>query len=247
MAQKYLIRLDDACPTMDKAKWKRMEDILDRCGVKPMVGVIPHNEDPMQQIDPADDGFWNKVREWNKKGWAIALHGYNHRYETEDGLNGLNPLWKRSEFSGLPLNAQKEKVREGIALLREQDINPRYFFAPSHTFDDNTLIALHDESDIRIISDTIATHPYVYKGFVFIPQFCGQCREIKLKGVFTFCLHPSTMKEESFENTNKFLQLHKKEFTSFDAIDVCNKKAKCFFDKALSFSYFFFRRLRGIS
>ncbi len=29
MNNKYLIRLDDACPTMDKAKWQRIFDILD--------------------------------------------------------------------------------------------------------------------------------------------------------------------------------------------------------------------------
>ena len=33
---KYLIRLDDACPTMDAQKWSRIEDILNRGGVKPM-------------------------------------------------------------------------------------------------------------------------------------------------------------------------------------------------------------------
>lgn len=45
MNNKYLIRLDDACPTMDKAKWQRIFDILDGNGVRPMVGIIPHNED----------------------------------------------------------------------------------------------------------------------------------------------------------------------------------------------------------
>ena len=59
---KYLIRLDDACPTMNCAKWVRVEDILDRYGIKPMVGVIPNNEDPEQVIDVYDDDFWSKVK-----------------------------------------------------------------------------------------------------------------------------------------------------------------------------------------
>lgn len=89
---KYLIRLDDACPTMDGAKWQRMFDILDRYVVRPMVGIIPHNEDPKQEIDAPDVEFWNKAKLWHQKGYAIALHGYNHCYISNEGLKGLNPL-----------------------------------------------------------------------------------------------------------------------------------------------------------
>ena len=41
MERQYMIRLDDACPTMDRAKWQCMEDMRDAVGVKLMVGVIP--------------------------------------------------------------------------------------------------------------------------------------------------------------------------------------------------------------
>ena len=107
---KYLIRLDDACPTMDAVKWQRVEDMLDRYGVRPMVGVIPANSDPKQIIDSEDVAFWDKVKTWENKGWAIALHGYDHCYISEDGLKGLNPLWARSEFAGVSLEKQKEKI-----------------------------------------------------------------------------------------------------------------------------------------
>ena len=135
------------------------------------------NEDPKQEIDPEDGAFWVNVRAWEQKGWAIALHGYNHCYTGNGGLKGLNPMWSRSEFAGLPLDEQKEKIRKGVAIMRENSINPKYFFAPSHTFDENTLNALREESDIRIVSDTIATRPYRYKDFIITPQFGGQCRE----------------------------------------------------------------------
>ena len=78
MKSKYLIRLDDACPTMDKAKWQRMEDILCRFGVRPLVGIIPNNEDPETSPDPEDSFFWEKAHKWENAGWTIALHGYNH-------------------------------------------------------------------------------------------------------------------------------------------------------------------------
>ena len=246
MEQRYLIRLDDACPTMDAAKWKRLEDILDKYGVKPMVGVIPHNEDTMQQIDPTDDNFWGKVKNWEAKGWAIALHGYNHCYDSNSGLKGFNPMWSRSEFAGIPLDVQKERIRKGMKIMTEHNLNPKYFFAPSHTFDENTLIALREESNIRIISDTIATRPYRYKDFIMIPQFGGQCREMKLSGLFTFCLHPNTMKDEAFEKTDKFLKTYREMFTSFEKLDLSNVTKKSLSNRLLSWGYFTYRRIRKI-
>lgn len=241
--KRYLIRLDDACPTMDAEKWLRMENILDTYGVRPMVGVIPANKDPKQQIDAVDTEFWTKVKAWEKKGWAIALHGYDHCYISNDGLKGLNPLWERSEFAGVPLNEQKMKIREGIEVFNAHHISPKYFFAPSHTFDANTLLALREESNIRIISDTIATRPYRKGEFVFIPQLGGRCTEMKLPGVWTFCLHPSTMKEEDFASTERFLQAHKEKMIGFDELNLTRLKGKDLMSRLLSWVYFTRRKV----
>lgn len=107
----YLIRLDDACPYMDRAKWQRMEDVLDRYGVKPLVGIIPANADPKTMIEREDPRFWEKAHSWEKKGWEIALHGNDHVCISNGGMKGLNPFWKRSEFAGLPLEQQREKIK----------------------------------------------------------------------------------------------------------------------------------------
>lgn len=37
---KYLVRLDDACPTMYSDRWQKIEEILDKHKIKPMVGII---------------------------------------------------------------------------------------------------------------------------------------------------------------------------------------------------------------
>ena len=243
---KYLIRLDDACPTMDRTKWGRIEAILDRYGIKPMVGVIPYNEDPKQEIDSVDANFWNKVHQWENKGWAIALHGYNHCYSSDGGLKGLNPMWSRSEFAGLSLEEQRLKIRKGVAIMREQGFNPQYFFAPSHTFDENTLAALREESDICIISDTIAIKPYKNGDFVIVPQLGGHCVEMKLPGVWTFCLHPNMMSDENFVDTEMFIQTHKDQFVSFDKLDFSSVKQKDWFSKLLGWGYFTLRKIRGM-
>lgn len=244
MGTYYLIRLDDACPTMNRDKWARIESILDKYSIKPMVGIVPDCKDESLMIDNPSPDFWAKALKWHKKGWTIALHGYNHCYSSDDGKKGLNPMWTRSEFAGLPLIEQREKIREGVAIIREQGINPKYFFAPSHTFDENTLTALREESDIRIISDTIAIRPYRYKDFVFVPQFSGQCRKIKMKGLFTFCLHPNTMNDEAFRRTDRFFQEHWEKFISFNDVDFERVGKKNCFDKFLSWGYFTIRNLK---
>lgn len=227
---KYILRLDDACEKMDIEKWDRMEQLLDKYGVKPLVGVIPHCEDPMMDDYPIDSNFWSKVNNWISKDWSIAMHGYNHVYSTECG--GINPINKRSEFAGEPLEVQKEKIRKGISIMREHDINPNIFFAPSHTFDKNTLLALKAESDINIISDTIANDVYYQDDFQFVPQQSGRVRKLPFK-VVTFCYHPNMMQENDFlilecfleKNSDLFIEFPiEKNHRKFDFYDCLIKK-----------------------
>lgn len=242
MRTRYIIRLDDACPTMNHEKWERMEMLLDKYGIQPMVGVIPHNEDSKQIIDSEDNEFWNKVKVWKDKNWAIALHGYNHVYSTKEG--GMNPFWHKSEFAGHPLEIQKEKIRNGVAIMRNHGINPKYFFAPSHTFDENTLIALKEESEIRIISDTIALKPYKRAGFVFVPQQSGHPVSFPFGGYLTICYHPNTMNDKAFADFISFLNNKATDVLSFDQLDLVNVGKKSVLDKLLSFIYFAKRKFK---
>lgn len=206
----YILRLDDASDYMDVEKWQRMEDLLDQYEIKPLVGVIPENKDPsLIETYERDPEFWNKTARWKAKGWELALHGCYHKYTTEEG--GINPVNKRSEFAGVPLDKQKEMIRHGVDVLKSHDIDPKVFFAPSHTFDENTLIALREESDIRIISDTIANDVYFENGFYFIPQQSGRVRKLPFK-VCTFCYHPNMMEDGDFELLEEFIAQHQREF-----------------------------------
>jgi len=241
MKTKYLIRLDDACPTMNHQRWVRMESILDKYVIRPMVGVIPHNEDPKQCIDPEDNNFWELVHTWEEKSWSIAMHGYNHVYSSQDG--GINPLWKKSEFAGNPLSVQQNKIRKGIAILKEHGINPKYFFAPSHTFDGNTLVSLREESDIRIISDTIARKPYIEGDFIYIPQQSGHPIRLPFGGFVTICYHPNAMNDKQFEQFEEFVQRNREQIMSFNDLDLNQVRRKSLFDKILSEFYFLRRRM----
>lgn len=215
------MRLDDACERRDIEKWDRMEKLLDKYFIKPLVGIIPHCEDPMMNQYNIDKFFWNRVDEWIKKDWTIALHGYNHVYSTTCG--GINPVNKRSEFAGEPLDKQKEKIRKGISIFEKHGIYPKVFFPPSHTFDLNTIEALKTEGSIRIISDTIANKPYLEYGITFVPQQSGKVRKLPFNTV-TFCYHPNSMDESDFLELEKFICKWRKKFINFPMNETTRKK-----------------------
>lgn len=229
--KKIILRLDDACEKRNIINWNRIEEIFDKYSVKPIVGVIPCCKDPCMDQYKEDKDFWNRVQTWKLKDWTIAMHGFDHRYLTSDG--GINPVNKRSEFAGLPLKIQKEKIREGIRIFAKHEIEPKVFFAPSHTFDKNTLLALKEESNIRIISDTIAYDSYFENDFMFVPQQSGKVRRLPLKTI-TFCYHPNTMNESDFIELEK--KLKKINVSQFPSEIVTRKKS--FVDVILHKIYF---------
>lgn len=233
------MRLDDASDYMDVSKWERMEELLDAYHIKPLVGIIPDNQDPsLVPVYKRNPTFWDMVVRWQNKGWEMALHGCYHKYITEEG--GLNPINRRSEFAGVPLDGQCKMIRHGINILKKHQIYPKIFFAPSHTFDKNTLLALKEESDIRIISDTIANNVYYQDGFYFIPQQSGHVRKLPFK-VTTFCYHPNMMDESSFSLLDKFLKENSNTFTKAEDISL-SKRHLSIYDKFLRKLYFAKRR-----
>lgn len=243
MKKNYFIRLDDACPRMDSKRWGKIEEILDKHSIKPLVGIIPNNEDTNTMLEPEDNNFWEKAKYWQAKGWSLALHGYNHCYITKDG--GINPIHNRSEFAGLPLEIQKKKLKEGYDVLRRNGLNPVVFYAPSHTFDKNTIKALIEETPIRIISDTIAFSPYEAHGVSFLPQQIGQFRNIPILGYFTFCFHPNNMDEKDFEQFERFIVGNRQKFHNYEELlNKTSDRNRNNIEKLLQKAYYFLHRIK---
>lgn len=241
---RYLVRLDDACPTMSIERWGKVESVLDKYGVRPMVGIVPNCHDEKLVIDNEDEHFWEKARGWQNKGWAIAMHGYDHEYVSDKGLEGLNPLWKRSEYAGVSLDVQRKKIREGVSILKSKGLNVKYFFAPSHTFDENTLIALREESEIRVISDMYTLKPYREDNFVFIPCQIGHPQKMPLPGLYTICLHPNTFDNAALERLGQFLKENQSNVIAFSDIDVDKVGRKRLIDRLVSWAYYKWRSMR---
>lgn len=228
---------------MNSKRWKKMEDMLDKHGIKPLVGIIPANEDPATMPEPEDKLFWNKVHAWQHKGWSIALHGHNHVCTTSEG--GINPVHHRSEFAGLSYDEQALKIREGLRILQQHGVEPDWFFAPSHTFDENTLQAILHETPIRKISDTIAAKPYKMKnGACVMPCQMGRFRKMSMPGYWTACYHPNEMGSEHFEQLEAFLKANSRSFVAFNNTAWEQVSQKTLTDRMLSLLYFTKRALK---
>ncbi|MCD8014689.1 MAG: DUF2334 domain-containing protein [Lachnospiraceae bacterium] len=234
----YILRLDDMSEYRDIEKWNRMESLLNKYDIKPIFGIIPDNRDPSLIQFQKDDDFWGRVSKWNDEGWTPALHGYQHVFSTRVG--GVNPVNDYSEFAGLSLEEQEEKIRNAYMIMIHHGIDPKIFFAPAHTYDQNTLQALKKETKIRVISDTVANNLYYEDEFYYIPQQAGHVRSLPLK-VVTFCYHPNIMSDKDFSELEEFIKKNK--FGSFDEL-LLRKRNKRLFDRLLGTAYFTMRKVR---
>ena len=90
-----LIRFDDIAPNMNWDMMDKCQELLDEFKIKPVLGVIPKNEDKELLKYPLRSNFWKIVKNWENKGWSIAMHGYNHVYDMETKKKGLFQLWRR--------------------------------------------------------------------------------------------------------------------------------------------------------
>lgn len=110
------------------------------------------------------------IRRWQKKGWFFAMHGYEHLYHEASRQKLILHFDDRSEFGSLPLEDQKIKIKKLLKIFRQNSVEPTFWVAPRHSFDQNTLKALAYEAPFKTVSGGIAISPYSYQSFNFVPQ-----------------------------------------------------------------------------
>jgi predicted deacetylase len=218
MKARYLIRFDDICPTMNWPVWDQVERILIERNVRPLVAVVPDNLDENLMPCPPDGRFWERVRMWQRLGWAIGLHGYQHRYVTrEAGLVGINPF---SEFAGLPEAEQERKVRAGLEIFRRENVTADAWVAPGHSFDKATVNVL-ERCGLRAISDGLHLHPWQdRRGMLWIPQQLWRFRRMPL-GVWTVAFHVNGWPPERVARLRTELDRYREALTSVAEIAEC--------------------------
>ena len=220
--KQYIVRRDDACPTMNHVNWHRMEELLDSYGVRPIVGLISENQDP-EFACPVDEKFWERAKQWQAKGWTIAQHGLHHLYMHPRPRGRYYQLShsENTEWAGRSAAEQAAMICKGYAILQSHGLAPQCFFAPAHTYDAGTVAACRAKGVGWFISDGYALKPYKKDGMIFLPSICDGPINMPLPGVYTFVAHPSEMTEAAFLRWKRFLSQESVHFT--DARTVMEK------------------------
>jgi len=239
---KYIIRLDDACPTMDWKRWDSIFNILDKYKIKPIVAVVPNNKDKKLIANKARGNFWEIVKRWEDKGYYIAMHGYNHKYISKK--SGLIPMNNQSEFAGVDQKLQRNKIKKAWSIFISNKIKPKIWIAPSHTFDKNTLKILKEETEIEVVSDGIAYYPYNRFGFVWIPQQLWWF-SLKKYGIWTICLHPNNMSMKKIYELDNILNSNLEYFVLDlnEVIDNFKNRTVNIKDNLFFYKFFTMRKL----
>lgn len=130
----FIFRMDDIVLQSDS-----MQDSVLALFAKHQVslnwGVIPFAEDSIAR-DNADSSFINIIQKATAQGQLeLLLHGYSHTRNPNSAT--------KSEFHGLSLQKQIEKLTAGTTYIKEKfNLPVQYFAPPWNTYDKNTLQAL---------------------------------------------------------------------------------------------------------
>lgn len=201
----YLLRFDDLCPTMDRARWEKFERLLLEFEVKPLLAIVPENRDADLVRDDPDSKFWARMRLWQLRGAAIGLHGYRHMCVNEG--RSLLPMYRQTEFAGVAYETQLGWIEAGMSILRGERLEPSIFVAPRHGFDRATLRALHD-AKLPSLSDGFGCRPIRHQGITWIPQQLWEPVPQK-NGLWTICIHSNWATEAQVAALGEFLRKHR--------------------------------------
>jgi peptidoglycan/xylan/chitin deacetylase (PgdA/CDA1 family) len=212
--------MDDIAPGMDWGRFWAVLQLFRRHGIKPLLGVVPDNRDQNLARHPPYPHFWQTLQELVAADEIdVAQHGYQHILVHRPKAAILGPavgIRKAvSEFAGDAYSDQLFRIREGQRILQRNGIETKYWMAPNHSYDKNTLRALR-ESGFTAISDGIALFPYIAEDLAFVPQTSWKARWMPL-GIHTVCLHTNTVTPRQIKQLRLFLRrpFH---FTRFSSV-----------------------------
>ena len=209
-----LIRLDDIAENMTWNLMEKSELLFDKYKIKPVLGVIPNNQDNELLSHPKKNNFWDLVRNWRDKGWKIAMHGLTHVYDNDTNKKDYFGYGGRSEFFGHPLEVQTERIKRGLNKFKNEKIEIKSFFAPNHTYDKNTFHALKN-SGINEIIDGYGLMPYTENEISFIPQLFYKVYALPF-GIQATQIHLNYWNENDFNNFEKFVEKNQNNFITYE-------------------------------
>ena len=225
-----LIRLDDIAENMNWDLMKKLELLFEKYGIKPVLGVIPNNKDSQLLHYQRKNDFWDQVRTWRDKGWEIAMHGYTHVYDKMCKNNDYFNYGGGSEFFGHTLETQMLRIKNGLKKFDDEKIKIRTFYAPNHTYDKNTFIALKN-CGINEIIDGYGLMPYTENDIKFIPQLFHKVFALPF-GIQSTSIHLNFWNQKDFDSFERFIKKNSNKIITYN--QAMNKINNNFFYKFIN-------------
>ena len=165
--------------------------------------------------------FWDRVRAWQDVGWTIALHGYQHVYETRQaGLMGINAY---SEFAGLPYHVQRGKIEKALAVFKVHGVRADAWVAPANAFDATTVKVLL-ELGINVISDGFYCRPVMRLGALWVPMQMWRFRFMPF-GLWTISCHINHFSKADILRFELNIERFASKIVSMDRV-ICDRSIK---------------------
>jgi len=228
-----LIRFDDIAPNMSWEMMDKCQELLNYYDLKPVMGVIPDNQDNEILKYPKRENFWETVKKWELNNWSIAMHGYNHLYDKETNKKDFFNYGGRSEFFGHSYEDQLSKIKKGLEIFEKNNIQIDTFFAPNHTYDRNTFKALKNSGILKII-DGYGLMPYSFNGIRFVPQLFYKLYLLPF-GIQSAQIHINYWSDKDYTNFKKFIEKHHKKVISADF--AFSKISNSYLHKIINFTF----------
>lgn len=210
---KIAVRMDDITPDMNWENFRFFQKLFEEAGIEPLLGIVPDNRDENLHKEESHQDFYEVMKDLQKQGWVLSMHGCHHIYSTKKG--GIFPLNNFSEFAGVSYTEQKKMLEEGKQSLLDNGIVTDIFMAPAHSYDKNTLRALKELGFTRL-TDGFGKKPYTYKGLTFYPISFRLDKSLKQKsGYTTMVLHANTITEKDKERYTRIFKEHGKDMISY--------------------------------
>ena len=158
------------------------------------------------------DKFFEKIYSYKTFGDSIAQHGTFHQYTSKS--SGILKINKQSEFAGHSYEYQYNLIKFGKEILLKNNCWQPIFMAPSHSFDDNTLIALR-KLEFKSLTDGYGLYPFTRKGIVFVPQLTHKPFNLGF-GLATICLHANSLNKKEIKNFINFIYKNRRRIINYE-------------------------------
>lgn len=213
---KILLRLDDFSPNRDINKWQRIETILDKFSISPLIAVIPNDCYFGNKV--SDENYWDEIRRLNQKNYEIAVHGWNHCVKPINDRSQSELFFStKSEFVDLSYDEIRSRLIFAFQKFKLNGIESDIFVAPNHGFSSEVIRALADLKFVKYNSDGISFRLNVDRGLIWVPQYDWKIPKFGF-GLRTVCLHPSTMAWSEIDGFEKSIPKHAHRFIKFSEI-----------------------------